>query len=69
MPSQQVVVAGTTVLPGTGSTSVVTVPSRPPKVVVSEPSGSRFPWRRPDPDGSLITTRVEGALDDQTTNR
>lgn len=37
-----------------------------PRVVVSEPSGSRFPWRRSDPEG-IATTRVEGALDESTT--
>jgi hypothetical protein len=47
--------------------------SAPSRVVVSEPQGSgsfmsrssRMAWRRPDPE-SLATTRVEGAIDDDT---
>jgi hypothetical protein len=45
----------------------------PSRVVVSEPQGSgpfvsrssRMAWRRPDPE-SIATTRVEGAIDDDT---
>jgi hypothetical protein len=46
--------------------------SMPPRVVVSEPliGPPRFPsWRRTDPDSSLATTRVEGALDDPTVTK
>jgi hypothetical protein len=45
--------------------------SMPPRVVVSQPSNGapRFPWRRSDPDSSLATTRVEGALDDPTVTK
>lgn len=47
--------------------------SAPSRVVVSEPQGSgpflsrgsRMAWRKPDPE-SLATTRVEGAIDDDT---
>jgi hypothetical protein len=47
--------------------------SAPSRVVVSEPQGSgpfvsrssRMAWRRPDPE-SIATTRVEGALSDDT---
>jgi len=51
-----------------GSTVVAAVPARPtptltgprpPKVVMSQPNGSRDVWRRSDPDG-LAVTRVEG---------
>ena len=43
---------------------------RPPRVVVSEPNGSsrNYAWRRADPDG-MLSTRVEGALDDPTLTR
>lgn len=63
-----------------GSTVVASVPvispplltgPRPPRIVLSEPGGNRIrtPWRRHDPESSLATTRVEGALDDDTTVR
>ncbi len=57
-----------------GSTRTTTVsgatPSSTPRVVVSQPSTpSRFSWRRTDPDGSLATTRVQGAINDSAVNR
>jgi hypothetical protein len=60
------VVAGVPVL----SPPVLTGP-RPPRIVMSEPGGSRVrtPWRRQDPESSLATTRVEGNVDDDTTVR
>jgi hypothetical protein len=65
----QVVGGGTLV----SSTPIVTTPilggPRPPRVVVSEPNGRSGGWRRPDPESSLATTRVEGALDDPTLTR
>ena len=44
--------------------------NRPPRVVVSEPDGGRprYTWRAADPDG-MITTRVEGNVDDPTVVR
>jgi hypothetical protein len=48
----------------------VVVGAPPPRVVVSEPSGgSRFAWRRTDPESNLVTTKVEGAVDDPTVTR
>ena len=44
--------------------------ARPPRVVVSEPNGgSRFAWRRSDPDAGMVTTRVEGGVEDSTRTR
>lgn len=51
---------------GTRSSAVA---STPPRTVVSEPSGPRLSWRRSDPEASIATTRVEGAIDDPTTTR
>jgi hypothetical protein len=42
--------------------------ARAPRVVTSEPIGGPR-WRRADPDSGLAQTRVEGALDDDTTSR
>ena len=41
---------------------------RPPRVVLSESNdgGFRSAWRRSDPEDSLATTRVDGALNDPT---
>jgi hypothetical protein len=55
-----------------GRPSYVTGPAAS-RVVVSEPQGSgpfvsrssRMAWRKPDPE-SLATTRVEGAISDDT---
>jgi hypothetical protein len=58
--------------PGEGSTVVASAPR--PKVVVSQPNGGgglfggRNGWRRSDPE-SFATTRIEGAIDDDTTLR
>ncbi len=53
-----------------GSTRTTVVGTRPPSVVVSQPSaGSRFSWRRSDPEHSIVTTKAEGAIDDATTIR
>lgn len=62
------VVGGSTLVAGR---PIVTSPAlggpRPPRVVLSEPGGTRRGgWQRPDPESSLATTRVEGALDDPT---
>ena len=69
VPTQ--VVGGGTVLAGTPlTTTPVLVGARPPRVVLSDPAGrGRGPWRRTDPESSLATTRVEGALDDPTLTR
>lgn len=66
----QVVGGGTVVAGKPLQTSPVLGGARPPRVVVSEPRGSRLGgWRSADPDGGLATTRVEGALDDPTLTR
>jgi hypothetical protein len=53
--------------PGVRS-SVVTAAPPGSRVVVSEPTNrSGLTWRRSDPESSLATTRVEGALEDDTT--
>jgi hypothetical protein len=64
---------GTTVVtsPMANGSALVLNP-RPPRVVVSEPgrnsgSGPRFPWRTPDPESSLATTKTDGALGDDST--
>jgi hypothetical protein len=43
----------------------------PPRVVVSQPSTppSRFGWRTADPDSSVATTSVQGAVNDSTTKQ
>jgi hypothetical protein len=71
VPSQVVVGSGTTITQAPDRPLVVSTPAtRPPRVVVSEPAGgSRFSWRRSDPDSSLVTTRSEGALDEPTISR
>ncbi len=61
-----------TVVGQTPSRSSTIADSPRPRVVVSEPNGGRLAgrsgWRRTDPEG-LATTRVEGALDDETVHR
>jgi hypothetical protein len=67
VPTQ--VVGGGSVLSQVPARSSIVGP-RPPRVVISEPTGSGGGlWRRSDPESSLATTRVEGALDDPTVNR
>jgi hypothetical protein len=54
---------------GGPSTTVVASPA-PPRIVVSEPvERPRLSWRRTDPDASLATTSVEGAVSDSAVNR
>src|SRR5207253_7701712 len=62
----QVVGGGTIVASSPLRTSPTLGGPRPPRVVVSEPNGREGGWRRPDPESSLATTRVEGQLDDPT---
>ena len=56
-----------------GGTAVAKEGTRPsvvgsaPRVVVSEPSGPRLSWRRSDPDAGVPTTRVSGAMEDDST--
>jgi len=65
----QVVSGGSVVARPQAGTTIVPAP-KAPRVVVSEPRGnSRLAWRRSDPEESLATTRVEGALDDPTVTR
>jgi hypothetical protein len=65
LPTQ--VSGGTATVTGPASKgSPLMITSRPPRVVVSEPNGGpRFPWRSPDPEGSLAT-KVDGALSDES---
>jgi hypothetical protein len=68
---------GTVIVQSPGQpTYVAAAPANAP-VLVSEPligggpllrAGSRFTWRRPDPE-SLATTRIDGAIDDSTVTR
>jgi len=64
VPSQ--ISGGTVISQGNGGTTIAdTTPiygaSPAPRVVVSEPRGSRFSrWRPSNPDSSVATTRVEG---------
>jgi hypothetical protein len=64
--------AGSTIVAGaTPDTPLVVSKAKPPKVVVSEPdsnSGSRF-WKPADPEGSRVTTKVEGGVDAPTVTR
>jgi hypothetical protein len=43
--------------------------ARPPRVVLSQPGSRSGGWRSADSEGSLATTRVEGAVDDPTLRR
>jgi hypothetical protein len=63
-------VGGAVTRPGLIASPVLGGP-RPPKVVVSEPNdGSRFAWRRSDPDAGPVTTQVQGgAVEDPTVVR
>lgn len=66
----QVVGGGSIVAQSPSRETVVNGTAKPPQVVVSEPGGgSRTRWRRSDPDSSLATTRVEGALEDPTVTK
>ena len=49
--------------------SVVVRSARAPRIVRSTPGndGPRLSWHRTDPDESLATTRIQGALDEPTT--
>lgn len=64
----QVVGGGTVVASSPGIRSSVVGTAPPSRVVVSEPlDRPRLSWRRSDPESNQVTTRVEGALDDDTT--
>jgi hypothetical protein len=54
---------------GTGTGTRSSAVGTTPRVVVSEPKGPRLSWRRSDPETSVATTRVEGAIDDGTKTR
>jgi hypothetical protein len=80
LPDGAICDVGTPVVVGSGSTTTTSPVSssvaagggtaQTPRVVVSQPStGSRLSWRRSDPDSTVATTRVEGALDDTTISR
>jgi hypothetical protein len=74
VPSQ--VSGGTVLVQSPSAPATVAAAPGTTRVLVSEPlgsgtffrGGSRLAWRRPDPD-SLITTRVEGGVDDATVTR
>ncbi len=53
----------------TNEPSIVVRSPRAPRIVRSTPGndGPRLSWHRTDPDESLATTRIEGALDEPTT--
>jgi hypothetical protein len=52
--------------PGIKSSVTTTAPPSSSEVVVSEPiNRPRLSWRRPDPESSVATTRVEGALNSE----
>lgn len=59
---------GTTVVQN-GSRSSAVGTGTPPRVVVSQPTSPRLSWRRSDPEASVATTRVEGAIDSSTTTK
>ncbi len=68
----QVIGGGAVVAGPPLTTSPALTGARPPRVVLSDPMGrnrNRGVWHRPDPESSLATTRVEGALDDPTVTR
>jgi hypothetical protein len=74
VPSQ--VSGGTVITQATDSPNGASSEGTIGPVLVSQPAGSggffrgsRFAWRRPDPESSLATTRVEGGLDDTTVTR
>jgi len=74
VPTQ--VAGGTLVAQGPGRTTVITGAPGPSGVVVSEPlyngplvrGPGPFSWRRSDPE-SLATTKVDGALQDDSVSR
>ncbi|MFO0907219.1 MAG: hypothetical protein U0794_02450 [Isosphaeraceae bacterium] len=61
---------GSTVVGGRPSSDPVIVGSgRPPKYVVSQPGKGSLSWRSADPDGSMMTTKVDGAVDSPSVTR
>jgi hypothetical protein len=71
VPSQ--VSGGTVMAQAPGTTVLAAAPGT--RVLVSEPQGitpifrgPRIVWRKPDPE-SLVTTRVEGGIDDASVTR
>ena len=67
----QVVEGGTTTAAASGRSTIVSgsQSSPSPRVVVSEPVERRRFWRPADPEASLATTSVEGAVSDSAVNR
>ena len=67
---------GTLMAQGSGRTTVVSGAPTASRVIVSQPrdgggtllSGASAPWRR-SATSSIATTRVDGALDSESTNR
>ena len=73
LPTQVVGGAGGIVAQSSEISSQLLSRGKPPRVVISEPLGSgtrsRYTWRVTDPESSLATTKVEGAVSDSTTVR
>jgi hypothetical protein len=68
----EVVDGGTKLADGSSRSTVVSgaVSSNSSRVVVSEPSEpSKVAWKRSDPDGSVTSTSVEGAINSSSVNR
>ena len=65
------VIGGGTIVassPGIRSSVTTTAPPSSSQVVVSEPANRpHLSWRRSDPESGMATTRVEGALDGDST--
>jgi hypothetical protein len=54
--------------PGIRSSVTTTAPPSSSQVVVSEPANRpHLSWRRSDPESGIAATRVEGALDSDST--
>jgi hypothetical protein len=64
VPTQ--VIEGGTVLPRRVDEPALVGHARRPRVVVSENDRPRSSWKATDPEASLATTQVEGALRDST---
>jgi hypothetical protein len=68
----EVVDGGTQLADGSNRSTVVSgaVSSNSSRVVVSQPSEpAKVAWKRSDPDGSVTSTSVEGAINSSSVNR
>jgi hypothetical protein len=65
-----IIEGGTATADGSGRTTVVHGSQKFPRIVVSEPANPpRLSWQRTDPDASLATTSVQGAVSDSSVDR